>query len=83
MNRKQLAQLTVSSKLDLIEQNKYIKELSDDKDTYIRMLVARNGHKLEKLINDKESFVRIEVIAYCKKHKEKEECKNLLNLYNL
>ena len=57
--------------------------LINDEAATVRCVVARQGYGLNKLINDEILSVKQAVIEYCKIHTEKQECKNILQLYNL
>lgn len=60
-----------------------LNQLINDKNIYVRMEVARQGYGLSKLIRSNNPFVKRQVIKYCEKHPEKEECKKILLLENL
>ena len=83
INKKEISELNYTSKINFIQQDKYIEELVNDENAYIRMLIAKRGHKLDKLIYDENQFVKNETIKYCKERSEKPECRKILQLYNL
>lgn len=72
-----------SIRMAILEKGYVLNKLVNDYNYFIRIGVAEKGYGLDILINDKDINVREQVIEYCKKHQDKEECKNLLNLYNL
>ena len=72
-----------SIRMAILEKGYALSKLVNDYNYFIRIGVAEKGYGLSKLINDPHEIVRNAVIRYCKEHQEKEECKNLLNLYNL
>lgn len=57
--------------------------LINDSSLRVRGVIARQGYGLNKLIGDKSKYVRDMVLYYCKRHRDQEECKNILKLYNL
>lgn len=64
-------------------QNYKLNYLINDIFAIVRQAVAQQGYGLDILINDEDIGVRNSVIEYCKKYPQKQECKNLLQLYKL
>lgn len=67
----------------LARKNYKLDILVNDGSEWVRREVARQGYALDKLMDDEDDWTREEVIIYCKNNKEKEECRNIFNLYNL
>lgn len=70
-----------SVRLEVAKQGYGLDKLVNDKKTGVLIEVAKQGYGLEKLIND--TRIKGAVLHYCKNNIEKEECRKILNLYNL
>ena len=57
--------------------------LINDYHYIVRREIVKLCYRLDKLINDPDKYVRDTVIRYCERHKDEEECKNILMLENL
>ena len=69
--------------MEVAKQRYGLDILINDPDYHVRICVVREGYELNKLINDPDKYVRDTVIRYCERHKDEEECKNILMLENL
>lgn len=67
----------------VLEQGYGIEQLVNDKSEYVRSKMAKLGYNLNTLISDESQTVRGWVIWYCEQHQEKEECRNIMELYKI